>query len=262
MILEYSPRRKDLISPADRGFLYGDGVFETMAVRGGKVCFFDEHFALLTKGAKVLGVKIPHSQTQIARKLRSAVAGSGIREGIARVIVTRGESSFGLSVANCVKPKVILWAQPAVLKSQTRGLKVGLSTLAIASSKIAPVKSLNYLVNLMAKKEGEEKGFDEMILCDTNGQVLSGTSSNLFLVSRDKLLTPPARLIRAGVTREHVILAARRLKMRVLEKGLSVKDVLTSDELFFTSSVSGIRWAQSFTSGKKVRLFERQITGL
>ncbi|MDZ4744046.1 MAG: aminotransferase class IV [Verrucomicrobiota bacterium] len=260
MILEYSPRKKDLISPADRGFLYGDGVFETLRIYQGAPFGLEAHLELLVAGLKTLGIKIPHTPKLIGGNLLRVIKSSKIRDGFARVIVTRGESTLGLGTINCQDPKVILWAQPAPFARQTKGLKVGLSSLVLAVNKIAAVKSLNYLVNLMAKQEAEKARLDEMILCNPRGGILSGTAANLFLVSKGKLLTPSAVSIRSGVTRGVVMQIARRLKIPVLEKNLTVKDVLSADELFFTSSVSEIRWAESFVSGPRVKKFQTVIS--
>lgn len=158
MILVDSPRQKALVPVSDRGFLYGDGAFATMRVSAGKLRDADAHMELLFEGLKELGIDSPHSPAQILRKLRSVAKECAVTEGVARVIVTRGESGFGLWGGAPSRPQVIVWMRPVQIASQEKGLKVTVSPWQLALPPGHWVKSMNYLSHVMAKKKRRGAG--------------------------------------------------------------------------------------------------------
>ncbi len=200
------------IDPADRGLLLGDGVFETLAVRAGKVRDGALHFARLAAGAALLRLELPFDEAGMAAILSQVIATNGLDEGALRLTLTRGPGPRGLLPPDETQPTLMVtgFAQaPAT----------GALTLIVSSlrrderSPLCGVKSLNYLPNILARLEAREQGADDAILLNHAGRVAGATAGNVFLHDGQAWLTPPladgvlpgirrARLMQAGLVRE------------------------------------------------------------
>jgi len=234
------------ISVYDHGFLYGDGVFEGIRSYGGKVFRLAEHLDRLWDSAKAIWLEIPISKQQMAKAIEDTLAVNGIGDGYIRVVVTRGAGTLGLDPNRCSNPQVIVIADLISLypdELYREGLEiVTVSVMRNHPAALSPrIKSLNYLNNILAKIEGLQAGCMEALMLNHKGEVAECTGDNLFLVRRQRLLTPPNEAgILEGITRDAVIGLARGMDIEVAEVPLTKHDVYIADECFLTGTAAEV----------------------
>ena len=234
------------ISVYDHGFLYGDGVFEGIRSYGGKVFRLAEHLDRLWDSAKAIWLEVPISKQQMAKAIEDTLAVNGIEDGYIRVIVTRGAGTLGLDPNRCSNPQVIVIADRISLypdELYREGLElVTVSVMRNHPAALSPrIKSLNYLNNILAKIEGLQAGCMEALMLNHKGEVAECTGDNLFLVRRQRLLTPPNEAgILEGITRDAVIGLARGMDIDVAEVPLTKHDVYIADECFLTGTAAEV----------------------
>lgn len=229
------------LSTADRGLQYGDGVFETIAVRDGHPLLWERHFTRLTEGCHRLMIPVPDRET-LFREL-AEVAG-GEKRAVAKVIVTRGDAGRGYRPGAGATPTRIVRRYPwpdfptdnARSGVELRWCRMRLSRQPL----LAGLKHLNRLEQVVARGEWQDE-YAEGLMRDTEGQVIEGTMSNLFLVHEDILVTPDlSESGVAGVMRAEVLAQATRLGITTRISPVTVAMVESARELFLTNSVIGI----------------------
>jgi branched-chain amino acid aminotransferase len=238
------------VSVFDRGFLYGDSVYETIGTVGGRLFALSEHLDRLTRSAERISLRLPPRE-QIERAITATVESAGNPETRVRVMVTRGGSEERLDIdpASAGEPRLVIIVQP--LGAPTREMYDGGVAVAIASVKrnlreaIDPaVKSGNYLNNVLALQEVRRTRPEvaEAILCAASGSVAEGSTSNVFIVVAGELRTPALEVgILDGVTRAKVLELCRRhgIGCRELEF-LAAEELRGADEVFITSATRGV----------------------
>jgi branched-chain amino acid aminotransferase len=229
----------------DRGFLYGDGVFESLRTYGRQPFLLEEHIKRLLSGARSIRLRPPLSAGQIRSAVLKTLAANNFKESYIKIILTRGVAKgHGLALNNTVgKPNFLILVEE--LKDNQAafigGWKIIISSIKKAELPTARLKSLCYLDNALALAEAKKAGANEALLLDHKGHIAEGSVSNIFLVKLDNIYTPPAEEpILAGITRNFVIKLARQSAFRIVEKPLEPKDLYTCDECFLTMSGSGI----------------------
>jgi branched-chain amino acid aminotransferase len=233
----------------DRGFLYGDSVYEVTRTFGGRPFALDEHLDRLARSGAGLGMALP-PRDEIARAVEEAVAQSGEAECYVRVVVTRGSGPIGLDPALADAPRLVVLALPLSLPDAAL-YRDGATVAIVGARRSAPgsvdpqVKSGNYLSSVMAVAEARRRGAYEALMCDSVGRLAEGASSNLFLVrpgaNGARLATPPLSVgLLEGITRRHVIDLARSAGLGVDELALWPADLQRAEEAFLTSSVRGV----------------------
>jgi len=230
------------VPPTDRGLAYGDGLFETIAAPGGEVKRLEAHLARLARGCERLGFAAPNRreiESDIARLWPGSVS------HVVKIIVTRGGGGRGYRPPSQPVPTRIVAVFPwpdYPLERYREGIRaIHCQTKLGENPAIAGLKHLCRLENVLAQREVLAAGAHEGLMRSSRGHVISGTSSNVFLVSGGKLLTPRVdRCGVAGIMRAAVIEAARSLHVAVREKRLSAPDVAAASELFVCNSVMGI----------------------
>jgi len=231
------------ISVFDRGFLYGDSVFEVMRTYAGKGCREEEHLIRLEESARRVLIDIPFTREQVRREVRRTISASGEDPCYVRIILTRGSGPLNYDPTSAHDPQLVVMVTP--LKSQPpehyrEGVEVCLirATRPTDNSQATGAKASNYLVNLLATHEVRQRGGYEAILIGGDGQLLEGASSNLFLVRGRQLLTPRAEAgILVGITRQTVLEVAPSVGLNPLETALFPQDLYEADEAFITSSL-------------------------
>ena len=235
---------KAVISPIDRGFLYGDGVFETMRSYGGKVFRQEEHLRRLFYSAEVISLKIPYTISQLKDAISETLSANKLSNAYIRITVSRGEG-IGLTPPSSPGGNLLIVVQEVPLfpeKWYTDGLRgVVVKIKKDSLSPLFSIKSLNYLPNILAIIEARARNVDEGIILNSDCLVSSATASNIFLVSGEKLLTPSLKSnILPGITRQAVIEIAQRLGYEVCEAEIKKEELLVVNEVFLTSSVREI----------------------
>jgi branched-chain amino acid aminotransferase len=233
------------VSIFNRGFLYGDGVFETMRSYGGAVFRLKDHLDRLASSLRVIRLKIPYSKGELERIVYKAMALNSLKEAYIRVSVSRGEGRIGIDTNSAARPTVTVVARkfvpyPAWMYAKGISAKV-VSIRQNESSPISRIKPLSFLTNILARLEAKSKGCDDAILMNTKDQITEGATSNLFLVAKAELATPSVECgILAGITRGVVMDIAKRLAFRVKEGRITAGDLMRANEVFLTNSLCGI----------------------
>ena len=232
------------ISVFDYGLLYGYGLFETMRAYGGRLFRLEEHLERLFRGAQIIGIGIPVTKAQITEAMGQVLAANGLKDAYIRISFTYGEGPPGLrlSESESSKPNFIIMVDelPKILTvRREKGIKVLIaSTRQNQLSPLTTVKSLNFLNNIMARREAIAKGFDDAILRDGDGFVAEASTSNIFLVSNNQLITPSERCgILLGITRKVVMELAEKLGFDVFEKETPIAELMAAEECFLTNSI-------------------------
>jgi branched-chain amino acid aminotransferase len=227
----------------DRGFLYGDSIYEVVRTYGGVPVTLGPHLDRLQRSADLLGIRIPVDRRELVARLRDTVAAAGNAESYVRVVVTRGAGEIGLDPALGTDPLLAIIAAP--LKRippewQEKGVRVSLVHVGRGPAGSVPggVKSGNYLANLMALGQAKRAGSEEAILVDTDGCVTEGSTSNFFLARGGRLVTPALdRFILEGITRRIVLRLAREAGLPVDERPVRLDDLRGADEALLTSTL-------------------------
>jgi len=233
------------VSVLDRGFAYGDGVFETMYAREGKVFKLEEHLERLLEGARALSIPVRRSAGEIARSVRLVLSANELSEAYIKITLTRGTGGAGPSPAGRFRTTLIIYARefhgyPGRLYSTgmslaTWGRRVGPDAF------LRRFKTCNYLENIMARKDALDRGAHESLLLDTNGSVLEASASNVFIVEDGTVVTPPLGLpILPGITRRVVLRLCRAAGIEHDEQEFGAGRLMAADEVFLTNSLMGV----------------------
>lgn len=234
----------------DRGFLYGDSVYEVVRTAGGRPVDLAPHLDRLERSAARIAMMLPTREAvegAIGETLAAAGAGPG-REGDAyvRIVVTRGGGEIGLDPRLADGPRLVVIVKPlAPPKPELyeRGCRVRVVSVERTSKRALDpaIKSGNYLNNILALDQARQSDAYEAIMCDAEGRVTEGSTSNLWCVRGGALRTPPAAVgILPGITRWRLFGLAREAGIAAEEADLYPIDLHTADELFLTSSTRGI----------------------
>ena len=232
----------DTIRVSDRGLMYGDGVFRTFTLRGGKPVLWREQYAKLA--ADCLALRIACAEAVIFERDLAVIA---VRQPdcVVKVMVTRGSGARGYAIPAAVSPQRILSASslPDYPRSHyDDGVRICWCRTRLASQPLlAGVKHLNRLENVLARSEWSDPDIAEGLMRDAVDNVIGGTMSNLFLVKEGVLLTPDlTRSGVAGVMRQLIIDSARGNGITVRIAAVGMPEVLAADELFLVNSVIGV----------------------
>ena len=227
-----------LLPITERGFLYGDGLFETVRVYGGQPFLLARHVARLRAGARILAIPVPGTTSYWARAIGRVLAVNGIGDAAVRLTVTRG-TAVGLEPPVHPRPTVLVQARgldPALSAAQMSGVNVCLLPFARGSGPFVELKTLGYLPAVLAKREARRrKAYDGLYVTD-DGNVTEATTANFFVWQDDRLRTPGEGILR-GITRDLVATLARRLGLRVEERPIRRAALRGAQEMFLTSSV-------------------------
>ncbi len=238
-----TPPEAASVSVLDRGFLYGDSVFEVLRTYGGVLFGFEEHLARLGRSARL--ALIDFSNLELLRsEILAVVRATGNAETYVRCVVTRGTGrTLGLDPALARAPlRVVIAMDVPALPRETyeRGIAVITHRTQRISEGTGAVgaKLGNYLLSILATHEAQQRGAEEALILDSRGQVVEGTTSNVFLVRDGALVTPPDEAgLLAGITRQKVLELAREMAIPVGLRTFAPAELASADEVFITSSI-------------------------
>lgn len=233
------------VSVYDHGFLYGDGVYETMRAYDTVVFRLDEHLGRLERSASLIRMPIP-DRAFIAGAVYETVRANCLSEAYIRVTLSRGKGPIGLDPALCSTPTLVVIAepfQPYPVKLYQDGVFLVISPVIRNHVRaINPmIKSLNFLNNILAKADAKDRGAYEAVMLNAEGFITEGTVCNIFFVRGDTVCTPSVDAgILDGITRELVIRLARESGLSVREGLYSPRDLLSAQEVFFTNTTAEV----------------------
>jgi len=235
-------RAEAKVSVFDHGFLYGDGVYETMRVYDDVVFMVDEHLVRLFRSATLIGLTIPLGVQGIKAAIYDTLAANSLRNAYVRLTVSRGYGPIGLDPDLCSTPTFVVITEKMKDYPKTfyaRGLRVILAkTKRNLGDAINPqIKSLNFLNNILAKIEAKHGDAYEAIMLNGSGYLTEGTISNIFFYLDDILCTPSVRCgLLDGITRAIILDLAAREGLTVREGEFGKEDIYAASEVFITNT--------------------------
>ena len=238
----FVPETQAVITVNDRGFMYGDGLFETIRVYGGRPFRMAQHLERLERGADFLKIKCPFTPKKLHRFAGQLIEKNQMPEAILRVTLTRGPGERGYTPEADGKPTVVmtLHAAPSLRKTTQWNL-VTSSFQVLAADPLAAFKTMNKLTHVMARIEAVDKGADEALLLNSNNEVAETASGNLFWVHNNNICTTPTRCGGLpGITRAVVLEICRTLGLPTKEQVVKSEALRNSKGIFVTQSALGI----------------------
>ncbi len=235
---------KAVVSVYDRGFLYGDGLFEAIRVLNGKPFCWRQHMERLQQGTRFLKIKLPLSSAKLLHFAETLIAKNKMPDCLLRLALSRGIGAPGYSPKDAKKPTLVMSLRPAPKISSTKLPQWKLITSSFripANDPLARLKTCNKLPQVLARAEADAAGAGEALLLNTDGFVAEGASSNLFWIKSSVIYTPPlAASILPGITRAVVFEIAGQLKISIREKNIRSKDLARADGVFLSLTSLGI----------------------
>lgn len=232
-----------VISLADRGLLLADGLFETMNVSQDKIHLFDFHWKRMVNSLKKLYIRPPFLKGQLLTEIYQLINSQNSQKmrWSVRVTITRGESCRGIGFSSELKPNYFITMAPWSLPKQDIDVVIT-PNQRNENSPITQIKSLNYLDNVLARYEANQRGFDDAIFLNSKGFLTESTSANLFVVKNNIIFTPPiSDGLLPGVTREVILKNALKKNIPIRECSLSLSDLKNGSEVFLTNTLIGIQ---------------------
>jgi aminodeoxychorismate lyase len=226
----------------DRGFLLGDGLFETVLVIAGRPLFLSEHLARLARGCAILGLPTPEDDV-VRRAVDQALAGAGLIDARAavRLTWTAGSGGRGLDRPASLQPRLVATAAPAPAPPGPASLAI-VSVRRNQASPASRLKTLAYLDNVLARREARGLGADEAVMLNTAGQVACAAAANLFWVSEGRLCTPALDCgVLDGIARGQILDLARTMEVEAFEARTGAEALAKAEAIFLTNSLIGVR---------------------
>ena len=241
--------KTDIVT-TDRGLQYGDGLFETLAAFDGHCPWFTAHYQRLTTGCERLAIPTPDKQVLLDEVEKAA---AGQQKAVVKILLTSGSGGRGYRRPTELEPTRIVmqhdWPQyPDTYWQEGVALTLCQTQLG-CNPKLAGIKHLNRLEQVLARNEWQGSDYAEGLMCDTQGNVIEGTMSNVFIVRNNTLVTPQLTTCGVeGIMRRWIMDNASVLGYEVQETELSVDDIKQADEVMLTNSLIGILPVRCFES--------------
>lgn len=234
------PARRARISALDRGFVYGDGLFETVRTYAGRPFGLAQHLRRLARSARVFRIPFAAAPEHWLPRIRRCLRANDLlaTDAAVRLTVSRG-AGFGIVPPKRLRPTVMMLATPVdprVPAAQARGVSICFFPFRLVTATLPSHKTLHYLPAVLGKMIARRRGAWEAVYLGSDDTVLEGTTSNVFAVERGRLITPPLHGILPGVTRHVVTTLAERAGVPVVERRLSRRELLAADEVLLTAS--------------------------
>ncbi len=239
---KFVARDEAKISVFDHGFLYGDGVFETLRAYGGRLFQVEHHLSRLHDSCDLIGLSSPFPKTRWHELLKEILRRNELTDASVRVTISRGEGELGLDPFLCPRPTVVIMAKPwrpysPELRETGVHLTVGTVRRNPLVAQSPQIKSLSFLNNILAKHESIRAGSFDTLMLNIDGFLTECTTSNVFFLHQEQLCTPAVNCgILQGVTRDIVIMLAGEAGMTVVESAFTLDQVLVAEECFITNT--------------------------
>jgi len=239
---QFLPEAQAVVPVNDRGFLLGDGLFETMRVVGGKPFRFAQHLERMTRGADFLKIKLPFTPKELEKFSAQLIEQNKLPDAILRVTLTRGPGGRGYNFSGEGNPTLAMTLHAVTTPENPVEWNLVTSSFRIpAADPLSSFKTTSKILHVMARAEAKEKGADEALLINTNGEVAETASGNLFWVYQDRICTvPTGRGVLPGITRAVVLEICQTLGLQVNKRVIKPEALRNSDGIFITQSALGI----------------------
>ncbi|MBI5774720.1 MAG: aminotransferase class IV [Verrucomicrobia bacterium] len=238
------PEAQAVVSVLDRGFLYGDGLFETVRVANARPFRWAGHCGRLRRGAEFLRLKLPLSNDELLAHALALIVENQMPEAILRVALSRGVGRRGYSPRGADSPTVVmsLHESEAVEPGKPFAWRLATASLRLpAGDPLAAFKTANKLPQVLARAEAEERGADEALLLNSSGEIAETTGGNFFWIAGGIVRTPPlAAGVLPGVTRAAIIELCGTDGIAVREERVPPEVLREADGMFATMSTRGV----------------------
>lgn len=238
----YLPHRHAHVHVEDRGYQFADGVYEVMAVAGGRVLDRDGHLDRLERSLRELTMAMPMRRAALVMVLGEVIRRNALREGTLYLQVTRGVARRDHPFPKGTKPAMVVTARAQSLAKSDPAAAKGIDVITTPDLRWArrDIKSISLLPNVLAKQEAKDAGAYEAWMVGADGLVTEGSSTNAWIVDAEgNLITRKAdRAILNGITRQVLAAIAGETQLRVIERPFTVAEALAAREAFITSTTS------------------------
>lgn len=258
------------VSVNDRGFLFGDGMFESVRAYNGKAFLLDRHLERFFASAEKLGIAVGKTRDELSSIVDESLRKNNLQSAYIRITISRGINVRGIDICADNRSTLLVSAAPFSGASLPDFMRTCLvRTRKIPKEALDPsIKSSNFLNNIMAKKEAKENGCSEGVMLSMSGHIAEGTISNVFWVKDKTLFTPEIGVgILPGITRALVLELAEEENIQVSEGCFYPDVLLQSDAVFLTNSLMGLMPAVFETERKPDEIVDvlsskyRELTG-
>jgi branched-chain amino acid aminotransferase len=239
---KFVPLSQAKVSILDRGFCYGDALFETLRVYSGKIFQLDGHLDRLELGARSIFLDLPESRERIQKILYDTFNRNQGSDAVIRLTISRGEGIMGKLWQADTSPTLSVYVRPYSAPPDEwyqNGVPISLipNSAAKLGNQDEQIKSANYLSQILARKQAEEQNAVDGIMINEHGEVCDGTISNIFVIKDGELSTPAVNgYVLAGITRQVVLKLADKAGTVCKERAMTAETVLQGDEVFLTNT--------------------------
>lgn len=234
------------ISVFDRGFLFGDSIYDVTYTKDGNIIFFEDHIDRIYNSARLLGMSLFVSRDHIIKETIKTLKHSKIKNAYVRIIITRGETDITLDPNTSFKNNLIIIVRPQKVHPKEfyeNGINLCISSVLRNNIKaIDPkAKSGNYLNNVMAMSEAKNLGYDDALMVNEKNEITEGTSFNIWFVKNNVIKTPHEKAgLLKGITREKIISLCRKNQLNLQIDNCYTEEIESYDEAFISSSTRGL----------------------
>ncbi len=240
-----------ILTNMNRGFLYGDGFFESIKIFNQSAFNFNNHYNRIESSADFLYLEFLISKEELLKKITLLLNKNKIVNGYVRITIFRDSDGKYYPIKN-VSSYIITTAkdQNSSFKNNHR-LSLGVYTDNLKSpSKLSNIKSLNSLIYVLASKYAKSNGFDDVLLLNSSKNIIESTNSNLFLKSKNTVFTPPVADGCVDGSMRKLLISIIERKYKLTYKSLNIEDVLESDEIILSNAISGVKKVTLFKAKK------------
>ena len=234
--------KKAKIHVLSHGLHYGSCVFEGARIYNGNIFKLNEHTKRLFLSSKILGFKLPYTEKQINKACEQIIKKQRIKNGYLRPFAWRGSEMMAISAQKTtIHVAIATWEMATYFdkRKKLNGIRLQTSKWMRPPSNTAPTQAKAaglYMICTLSKHVAEKKGFDDSLMLDSDGYIAESTGANIFFVKNNKLYTPIADCFLNGITRQTVIKLAKKNNIKVVEKRILPKELLSADEIFLTGT--------------------------
>ena len=258
------------ISIANRAFLYGDGLFESVKIINGKPFNLDVHLKRLFSAALLLHLEINVSRNDFQDDIEILIRENNIKKGgNLKILVFREEGGKYLPENN--QASSLIMSETSDKNSfslNKKGLELGLfKTQLKPMNKLSNYKTISALQSVMCSLDARQKGKDDCLMFNTENRIIESANSNIFYVKNNIIFTPQLREGCVDGTMRNCILSLKDLDYKIVENEVKIGDILEAEEVFLTNAIQGVRWVshikeQQFTEQKVAKLLTNKINQL
>lgn len=241
---QFVPETQAVVPVNDRGFMYGDGLFETMRVFNGRPFRKAQHLERMVRGADYLKIKLPYTAKELQQFAAQLVEQNQMPDGVLRVTLTRGPGARGYSPKGAENPTVVMTMHeiaPLDPANPPRWTMVTSSFHIPASDPLASFKTTNKLLQIAARAQAEARDADEALLINTNNEVAETAGANLFWIYHDKICTTPTgRGALPGITRAVILEICQVLGLETNKRVIKREALKNAEAIFLSQSALGV----------------------